>query len=102
MNANEPVTVINVLDVDPARQHELLDLLREGIDQVVRHRPGFLAARLLASNDGSRVVNYAEWRGLDDVKATMADPEVQRYARRAGELAQAAPHVYSVVAAVGG
>jgi hypothetical protein len=51
---------------------------------------------LLASNDGTRVVNYAQWRRFEDVKATLADPEAQAYARRAAEIAQATPHVYSV------
>jgi heme-degrading monooxygenase HmoA len=63
---------------------------------VIRHRPGFVSVKLLTSNDGTRVVNYAQWRSLEDIKATMADPEAQAYTRKAGELAQAAPHVYSV------
>lgn len=92
----EPVTLINVFDVEPSKQQALVDLLNQGTDTVIRHRPGFVSVTLLASNDGTRVVNHAEWRSLDDVKATMDDPEAQGYARRAAELAQATPHVYSV------
>jgi quinol monooxygenase YgiN len=95
---DQPVTLINVFDVDPANQLELVALLTEGSERVVRHRPGFVSVSVLASNDGTRVVNYAQWRSYDDVKATIADPEVQGYARKAGELAHATPHVYSVVA----
>jgi quinol monooxygenase YgiN len=94
---DEPVTLVNVFDVDPAKQQELVELLVEGTEQVMQHRPGFVSVNLLASKDGSRVVNYAQWRSPDDVKATLADPDVQGYARRAAELAQATPHVYSVV-----
>jgi quinol monooxygenase YgiN len=94
----EPVTLINVFDVDPANQLELVALLTEGTENAVRHRPGFVSMSVLASNDGTRVVNYAQWRSYDDVKATIADPDVQGYARMAAELAQATPHVYSVVA----
>jgi quinol monooxygenase YgiN len=94
---DQPVTLVNVFDVDAARQQELVDLLIEGTEKVVRHKPGFVSVNLLASKDGSRVVNYAQWRSQDDVSATMADPEVQGYARRAAELAKATPNVYSVV-----
>jgi quinol monooxygenase YgiN len=92
----EPVTLINVFEVDPSKQHELLELLTEGTEKVFRRRPGFVSVNLLTSNDGTRVVNYAQWRSLEDIKATLADPEAQDYAKRAAELARAAPHVYSV------
>jgi quinol monooxygenase YgiN len=94
---DEPVTLVNVFDVEAEKQQQLVDLLIDGTEKVMQHRPGFVSVNLLASNDGTRVVNYAQWRSPDDVKATMADPNVQGYARRAAELAQAAPHVYSVV-----
>jgi quinol monooxygenase YgiN len=94
---DDTATVINVFDVDASKQQELLDVLTEGAEQVMRHRPGFISVNLLASNDGTRVVNYAQWRNLDDVRATMADPDAQAYAAKAGALAQATPHVYSVV-----
>jgi quinol monooxygenase YgiN len=95
---DEPVTLINVFDVEPAKQQQLVDLLTEGSETVIRRRPGFVSVSLLTSNDGTRVVNYAQWHSLEDVKATMADPAVQDYARRAAELAHPTPHVYSVVA----
>jgi quinol monooxygenase YgiN len=94
---DETVTLINVFDVEPFKQHELVDVLTEGTEKVIRQRPGFVSVNLLTSNDGTRVVNYAQWNSLEDIKAAMADPEVQGYARRAAELAQATPHVYSVV-----
>jgi quinol monooxygenase YgiN len=94
---DEPVTLVNVFDVEADKQQELVDLLIDGTEKVMQHRPGFVSVNLLASNDGTRVVNYAQWRSQDDVKATMADPDAQGYARRAAELAQTTPHVYSVV-----
>jgi quinol monooxygenase YgiN len=93
---DEPVTFISVFDVDASDQQELVGLLTEGTEEVMRHRPGFVSVSVLASNDGTRVVNFAQWRSHADVKATFADPEAQRYAHRAAELAVATPHVYSV------
>jgi quinol monooxygenase YgiN len=95
---DEPVTLINVFDVDPSQQPDLVRLLTEGTKRVIAHRPGFVSVNVLASTDGTRVVNYAQWRSQDDLKATMADPAVQKYARETAQLAQASPHVYSVVA----
>jgi quinol monooxygenase YgiN len=94
---DEPVTFISVFDVDAFDQQELVGLLAEGTEEVMRRRPGFVSASVLASHDGTRVVNYAQWRSQADVKATLADPDAQRYAHRAAELAVATPHVYSVV-----
>jgi quinol monooxygenase YgiN len=93
---DETVTLINVFDVDPSKQQELLELLTEGTEKMFRRRPGFVSVNLLTSNDGTRVVNYAQWRSFEDIKATLADPEAQLYAKRAAELAQATPHIYSV------
>ncbi|MEV4380224.1 antibiotic biosynthesis monooxygenase family protein [Streptosporangium sp. NPDC049644] len=92
-----PVTLINVFDVDASKQQELIDLLNEGTEKVIKNRPGFVSVNILASVDGTRVVNFAQWRSQDDVKATMADPEVQALGKRTAELAKPAPHVYSVV-----
>jgi quinol monooxygenase YgiN len=94
---DEPVTLVNVFDVEATKQQELVDILIQGTEQVIQHRPGFVSVNVLASKDGTRVLNYAQWRSQDDVKATLAHPEVQAYARRAAELARATPHVYSVI-----
>jgi heme-degrading monooxygenase HmoA len=48
-----------------------------------RGRPGFISVNLLTSNDGTRVVNYAQWRTLEDIKAAQGDPDVQEFVRRA-------------------
>ncbi|WP_431887062.1 antibiotic biosynthesis monooxygenase family protein [Micromonospora wenchangensis] len=94
---SDPVTFVNVIDVDPSRQQEVIDLLVEGTEKVVSRRPGFVSVTLLASLDRTRVVNVAQWRSADDVRATQADPEAAEYARRTAALAQASPGLYTVV-----
>ena len=77
---DRPVTLINIFEVnDESAQQELVDLLGEATEQVMRHRPGFISANLHTSLDGTRVVNYAQWRSREDFEATMADPEAQRH-----------------------
>ncbi|MEK8144945.1 antibiotic biosynthesis monooxygenase family protein [Streptomyces sp. M10(2022)] len=94
---DEVVTLINIFDVEASKQQELIGLLNEGTEKVMKNRPGFISVNLLASVDGTRVVNYAQWRSQDDIKATMADPEAQAYGKKTAALAKAAPLVYSVV-----
>ncbi len=94
---SEPVTFVNVVDVDPAKQQEVIDLLVEGTEKVMSKRPGFISVTLLASLDKSRVINVARWESAEDVKATQSDPEAAEYAKRTAALAQAAPGLYTVV-----
>jgi quinol monooxygenase YgiN len=91
------VTFVNVFGVDRDRQQELLDLLEEGA-ALMRDRPGFVSLRLLASVDGERVLNIAEWTGAEAVKATQADPEAAAFAERAAAVATPLPGLYRVVA----
>lgn len=91
------VTFANVIDVDPGRQHEVVELLREGLETVIQHRPGFVSAELLASKDGTRVVTLARWATVDDARATQADPAAAEFARRTAELSTPTPNVYDIV-----
>jgi heme-degrading monooxygenase HmoA len=46
---------------------EPVRVLAEGTEKAMRHRPGFVSVNVLASYDGTRVVNYAQWRSPEDV-----------------------------------
>lgn len=94
---SDPVTFVNVIDVDPAKHQEIIDLLIEGTEQVMSKRPGFISVTLLASLDRRRVINVARWESVEDVKATLADPEAGEYAKRTAALAKASPGLYTVV-----
>lgn len=79
---DQPVTFINVLDVEPDRQQELLNLLTRGAEEVIRHRPGFISLTLLASRDGRRVINLTQWANADSAQATQTAPDAADYAAR--------------------
>ncbi|MDC9595364.1 MULTISPECIES: antibiotic biosynthesis monooxygenase family protein [Xenorhabdus] len=91
------VTFINVIEVDPSNQAEVIKLLQEGTDSVISKRPGFISVTLLASKDGSRVVNIAKWKSIADIKATQADPASIEFVKRTAELAKASPGIYDIV-----
>jgi len=94
---SSPVTFINVIDVDPSKQQEVIDILNEGTEQVISKRPGFMSVTILASADKSRVVNIARWESADDAKATQADPAAAAYAARTAAIATPNPGIYAVV-----
>ncbi|MQY26700.1 antibiotic biosynthesis monooxygenase family protein [Nocardia aurantia] len=87
----------NVIEVDPAKQKELIELLNEATETVIRHRPGFVSVTLFASVDGSKVINLAQWASPDDAKATMGDPAAQEFAKRTAALGKPSPGVYKIV-----
>ena len=94
---SNPVTFINVIDVEPSRQHEVIEILAEGTEEVMSRRPGFVSVTLFASLDKTRVINVARWESVDDVTATQSDPEAAEYARRTAAIASPGPGLYTVV-----
>jgi quinol monooxygenase YgiN len=92
------VTLINVFTVQPERQQQLLDLLMEATEAVMRHQPGFISANLHRSLDGQRVTNYAQWHSREDFEVMLRTPEAQDHLRQASEIADTfEPHLYEVV-----
>lgn len=93
----EVTTLINVFTVAPEDQQRLVDLLVEATEQVMSKQPGYLAANIHRSLDGTRVTNYAHWRSPQDFQALARNPEVVAHMRRAQELATFEPALYEVV-----
>ena len=91
------VTLVNTFSVTGDNQQPLVDLLIEATEQVMRHRPGFLSANIHASLDGTRVVNYAQWRSREDFQAMLEDPTAQQHMNATKAFATAEPHLYEVV-----
>ncbi|HLH96538.1 MAG TPA: antibiotic biosynthesis monooxygenase [Xanthobacteraceae bacterium] len=76
---NKPVTLVNVLSVEPQKQHELVDLLRHNTETVIKTLKGWIATDLIASSDGKRVVIHSQWDNAADIEAMRADPRMQAY-----------------------
>lgn len=93
---DDVATLINVFIVTRETQQQLVDVLVEVTEQVMRHRPGFVSANIHASLDGTRVVNYAQWRSREDFQAMLDDPIAREHMSNAGALGGAEPHLYQV------
>jgi heme-degrading monooxygenase HmoA len=90
-------TLINIFTVQADRQRELVDLLVRATDEVMQHLPGFIAANIHASADGTRVVNYAQWESADAFHAMLENPAAQEHMGQAAALADRFdPHLYTV------
>ena len=93
-----PITLINVFSVEPGKQDELAQVLSEATEMAMKHMPGFVSANIHKSLDGTRVVNYAQWRSKEDFEAMLENPEAAPHMKAAGAIAKFEPHLYAVAA----
>lgn len=81
------ITLINVFTVAPDRQSELVALLARAAEETMRHQPGFICANFHASQDGERVINYAQWESEEHYRRMLADPEAMAHMAKAATIA---------------
>ncbi|MFJ9822551.1 antibiotic biosynthesis monooxygenase family protein [Streptomyces sp. NPDC101151] len=80
-------TLINVFTVSPDRQDELIELLVRATEKTMKHQPGFVCANFHASQDGERVINYAQWQTEEHYRAMLANPEARVHMDQAAKIA---------------
>lgn len=92
------LTVINVFETTPEQQQELIDAWIRFAEEV-KEEPGFIAAALHKSTDGTRVINYAHWRSEADFGRFMnkADGQFERVEGPARHATRVDPHTYDVI-----
>ena len=91
------VTLFNVFTVKPEEQQRLVDVLAEATESVMKGLPGFVSANLHKSLDGTKVVNYAQWRRREDFEAMLENPEAAPHMREAARIAEKyEPDLYEV------
>jgi quinol monooxygenase YgiN len=94
---SDHATLVNVFTVEPERARQLADLLTAATDEVMQHVDGFISANIHLSTDGTRVVNYAQWRSAGAFEAMLQDPTARQHMAKCAELAISFdPHIYTV------
>jgi heme-degrading monooxygenase HmoA len=83
------VTLVNVFTVEPDNQQRLVNLLKEGTIEFFSKAPGFISSRVLSSKDGTRVINYSQWKSLEAVAAFRQDSYFAPYIQRLKALSSA-------------
>jgi quinol monooxygenase YgiN len=85
--SDESVILINLLKVKPGKQDELVALLKQNTDTVIRTLRGWKTTRLIAAKDGAGVAIYSEWETPEAVEAMRSDPRMKAYFPKIMELA---------------
>ncbi len=94
------MTLVNIFTVAPEKQTALSDLLVHATNETMRHLPGFISASIHRSADGTKVINYAQWRTVADFAAMKQNPEARPHMQAAAALATFEPIVCEVVDSV--
>jgi quinol monooxygenase YgiN len=85
--ADRHMVLINTFTVDPAKADQLVQVLVDATEKVMKNMPGFVSANLHVSEDRTRVVNYAQWRSKADFEAMRTNPEAGPHMKEAADLA---------------
>ena len=60
------ITLINAFSCEPQNQQHLIDAWIRASEERLGALPGIISAALHRSKDGTRVVNYAQWKRVED------------------------------------
>lgn len=91
------MALINVFGVRPEHQQRLVSVLVEATETVISGMPGFVSANLHKSLDGTKVVNYAQWRSKEAFEAMLRDAEAGVHMKEAEKIAESIePGLYEV------
>lgn len=63
------ITFVNVFTVLPDKQQAAFEAISRVYMEVVKHQPGFVEAKLLVSDDGTRVTAVAHWESEENLVA---------------------------------
>ena len=94
---NDVITVIIIFAVEPERQQELVDTIVEFVESAVKHQPGFVSSSIHKSLDGVRVMNYGQWKSLEDYEAFINNSEMQAHGKKLSNFHLLESHTYEVV-----
>ena len=89
------VTLINVFETTPEQQQALIEQWTRFTEEI-KDEPGVIGIALHKSTDGTRMINYAQWRSQADF-----DTFLRRHGADFAQFSQNAsridPHTYDVV-----
>jgi hypothetical protein len=91
------ITLINVFTCPEVRQNELVAALDRATRELFVNLEGFISANLHASLDQTRVVNYAQWRRVEDLDRALARRDVREHLDEIMAIAESAdPRLFRV------
>lgn len=91
------ITLINIFTVDPQNQQRLVDMLVETTEQIMNIQEGFISANIHKSLDGTKVVNYAQWKSRDAFEKMLNNPKAMIHMNDILTIAKSDGNLYDVV-----
>lgn len=96
------ITLINVFSVTPEKQQSAADKVAEIYTTIVSQQPGFIAAKIHKSLDGTRVTAVARWESEAALDAMQHTSDFQKSIPQLKEdILGAEPHTYQVICSLG-
>ncbi|WP_176556357.1 antibiotic biosynthesis monooxygenase family protein [Rubellimicrobium rubrum] len=72
------LTVLVDIHLEPRKQSDFVAGVTAMIAEFTSQQPGFIASAIHASEDGTRVLNYSQWRDTATYERFRDHPEAQR------------------------
>jgi Antibiotic biosynthesis monooxygenase len=91
----EVVTLINSFSCEPQNQQLLVDSWIQATEQRLGKLPGIISAALHRSKDGTRVVNYAQWKSAENWESLFRIGS-ESWFREMAKYARPDAHLYEV------
>ncbi len=92
-------TVISTFEMTPGTCTDVLDLLTDAYDKVIRHQPGFLGGAIHVNDAQTRIATYSRWGKRQDFQAMLRTPEMRERNRVIhGLCSRFEPVMYEVAA----
>lgn len=89
------VTLINVFSCEPQNQQHLIDAWIRATEDTLGKLPGIISASLHRSKDGTRVVNYAQWKSSETWENLFRSGS-ESWFREMGKYAKPDAYLYEV------
>lgn len=71
-------TVICTFEVTPGTAHDVLDLLTDAWDHVIRQQAGFVSGAIHLNDAQTRIATYSQWLDRKDYQAMLRTEEMRR------------------------
>jgi hypothetical protein len=81
----------------PKIHYMLIDLLIEATEKVMNKHEGFISANIHKSLNGTRVVNYAQWKRREAFRKMLKNPKTIVHMNEILTIAKADGSLYEVV-----
>ncbi len=71
-------TVICTFEVTPGSAHDVLEMLTDAWNDVIRRQPGFVSGAIHLNDAQTRIATYSQWRDRTDYQAMLRSEEMRR------------------------